>query len=428
MKSNHNVSWKNFALTLFYNRRMLTALIMGFVSGLPLLLTMGVLQAWMKEDGIDLTVIGFMSLVQIPYTWKFLWAPFIDRYTLPFLGRRRGWILIIQIALMMSIVLLGFANPSEHFIYMVYAAVLVAFLSASQDIVLDAYRREDLPDEELGLGTSIFINGYRLGMILSGGIGMILADYMPFSKVYMIMGLCMVPGILTTLMAPEPKIDTPQPKSMTETVIDPLVDYFKRSNAIWILAFILFYKLGDTMAMAMTTPFYLDIGFTKGEIGWVAKLYGTCAVIGGAFIGGVVLYHMGINRSLWIFGFFQATSILGFYYLARIGNSLTALCLVIAFENLSSGMGTSAFATFMASLTNKKFTGTQYALLSSLMGVPRVIVASFTGYLAKSFGWENFFIFCTAMAIPGILLLLKFAPWHENEKETSVGYNPNAGQ
>ena len=392
--------------------RMLVALLMGFSCGLPLLLTISVLQAWMKEEGVDLTVIGMMALVGLPYTLKFLWAPFLDRFTLPFLGRRRGWLLVAQFALIFSIAGLGFTDPGKNPWIVAFAAFLVTFFSASQDIVVDAYRREDLPDQELGLGSSLYVNGYRVGMLLASGGGLIMADYIPFSIVYLIMAACILPGVLTTLLAPEPTITHGIPRTIREAVVDPLVEYFKRDGAVWILAFILLYKIGDTMASSMTIPFYLDIGFSKTEIGAIVKLFGFWAVIAGTLIGGVLMLRLGINRSLWIFGFLQAISTACFAILARIGHSVSVLSGVIAFENLSSGMGTAAYMAFMASITNKRFTATQYALLTSLMGVPRVFASAPTGFLAKNMGWVSFFIACTLIAIPGMLLLLKFAPWN----------------
>ncbi len=400
---------------IIFSGRMLVALIMGFSCGLPLLLTMGVLQAWMKEEGIDLTLIGLIALVQIPYTWKFLWAPFLDRYTLPFLGRRRGWLLIAQVALIFSIAGLGFTDPKENIWTMVAAAILVAFFSATQDTVVDAYRREDLSDEELGLGSSLYIYGYRMGTLLASGGGLIMADYMSWSKVYLMMSACLLPGILTTLFAPEPKVTAETPKTIKEAVLNPLVEYFSRSGALWILAFILLYKIGDTMASAITIPFYIDIGFSKTEIGTVVKIFGTWAIIGGALLGGVIMVRLGINRSLWIFGFLQAISTACFAILAHMGHSITVLSMVIAFENISSGMGTAAFVAFMASITNKKFTATQYALLTSVMAFPRVLASAPTGFLAKHMGWEIFFITCALIAIPGLLLLVKIAPWHSKE-------------
>jgi PAT family beta-lactamase induction signal transducer AmpG len=391
-------------LKIIFSRRMLVAFLMGFSCGLPLLLTIGVLQAWMKDTGVDLRWIGMITLVQIPYTWKFVWAPLMDRFVPPFLGRRRGWMIMAQLALMLAIGALGYSDPVQRPAMMVAAAMLVAFFSATQDIVVDAYRREDLADEELGLGSSFYIYGYRIGMWLASGGGLILADRLSYTKVYLIMAVCMLPGILTTLLTPEPKVGVRPPLSMRAAVVEPLVEYFSRKGALWILAFILFYKIGDTMASAITTPFFLDIGFSKTEIGAVVKLFA------GALLGGLVLIRVGIYRSLWLFGFLQALSTAGFALLAAAGRSLPLLSGVIAFENLSSGMGTAAFVAFMASITNKKFTATQYALLTSIMGIPRVLASAPTGFLAAHSGWPAFFVFCALIAIPGLLLLLKFAP------------------
>lgn len=402
-------------LKVICSGRMLVTLLMGFACGLPLLLTISVLQAWMKEEGVDLTIIGMMALVGLPYTLKFLWAPFLDRFTLPFLGRRRGWLLVAQVALIFSIAGLGSTDPGNNPWIVAFAAFLVTFFSASQDIVVDAYRREDLTDEELGLGSSLYVNGYRVGMLLASGGGLIMADHIPFSMVYMIMAACILPGVLTTLLAPEPEITFGKPKTIKEAIVDPLAEYFKRHGALWILAFILLYKIGDTMASAMTTPFYLDIGFSRTEIGTIVKLFGFWATIAGTLIGGVLMLRLGINRSLWVFGFLQAISTACFALLARIGHSVPVLSGVIAFENLSSGMGTAAYMAFMASITNKRFTATQYALLTSLMGVPRVLASAPTGFLAKNLGWASFFIACTLIAIPGMLLLLKFSPWNSKD-------------
>lgn len=398
-----------------FNGRMLVSFMMGFSCGLPLLLTISVLQAWMQQEGVDLTVIGLMALVGLPYTLKFLWAPLLDRYIPPFLGRRRGWLLMIQILLTGAIALLGFSQPAVNPWMVAFLAFLVTFFSASQDIVVDAYRREDLSDEELGLGSSLYINGYRVGMLLASGGGLILADMIPFSVVYLIMAGCMLVGVVTTLASREPEMSQGAPTTLKEAVIDPFVEYFTRSGWLWgvgVLGFILLYKIGDTMAAAMTTPFYLEIGFSKTQIGAVVKLFGFWATIAGGLAGGIILIKIGIHRGLWVFGFLQAVSTAGFAVLANIGPSLAGLAAVIAFENLASGMGTAAYAAYMASLTNKRFTATQYALFSSLMGIPRVLAAAPTGFMAKYMGWSEFFIFCTLIAIPGMIMLIKFAPWN----------------
>ncbi len=398
-------------LATIFSGRMLVALLMGFSSGLPLLLTGSVLQAWMTDEGVDLGTIGLFALVGLPYTLKFVWAPLTDRFSVPLLGRRRGWLLGVQLLLMAAIAALGWTQPAENPLVVALVAWLVTFFSASQDIVIDAYRREALADTELGLGASLYVNGYRIGMLLASGGGLILADLMPFSAVYQLMAMGMLVGIVTTLLAPEPEIQAGLPRSLRGAVVEPFVDYFRRRHALLILLFILLYKLGDTMASHMSTPFYLDIGFSKTEIGAVVKLFGFWATVTGGMLGGIVILRTGIYRALWGFGILQALSTAGFALLALSGYSLPLLAGVIAFENLTAGMGTAAFVAFMAALTNRRFTATQYALLSSLMGIPRVIVAAPTGYFADWLGWAAFFLSCTLIAVPGLLLLTRFRDW-----------------
>jgi PAT family beta-lactamase induction signal transducer AmpG len=398
-----------------FSRRMLVALIMGFASGLPLLLTKGVLQAWMKKEGIELSLIGLTNLLAIPYSAKFIWAPFLDRYTIGFLGRRRGWLLTSQIGLIVAITAMGLSNPAATPLILTAAALLVTFMSASQDIVVDAYRREDLADEELGLGSALYVLGYRLGMLLSSGGGLIIADYLSFKAAYLIIAACMIPAVLTTILTPEPRVPV-SPRSIKEAVIDPFVEYFRRPEALWMLAFILLYKIGDIMASNISTPFYIDMGFSLTEIGAITKLLGFWAVVAGASLGGVIMLRLGINRSLWIFGVLQAVSTAGFAVLSLLGHSIPALAVVIGFENLSGGMGTAAFMAFMASITNKKFTATQYALLTSFMAFGRDVLSAPTGFIAEYTGWFGFFTGCAFIAIPGMLLLLKFAPWSAKDQ------------
>lgn len=402
--------FKNQILKSIFSTKMGMMILMGFSSGLPLLIVGSTLQAWMVDEGVDLTVIGIFALVGMPYTVKFFWAPAMDWYVPSFLGRRRGWMILTQVSLAIFIALMGYSNPADSPLLVAMLALLVSFFSSSQDVVLDAYRREYLKDNELGLGSSLFINGYRIGLLVSGAFALSLADQMPWKWVYLILSAFMMVGILTTFFAPEPEVNEAPPKNLKEAVIDPFRDFFSRKEPYWILAFILFYKIGDTMASHMTTPLILDLGFSKSDLGQIAKVFGLAATIGGGFVGGVVMLKLGIIRSLWIFGALQMISTIGFSALAISGKSYPVLASVIAFENLSSGMGTSAYAAFMASLTNRKFTATQYALLSSLMGVPRVIAAAPTGFLAKHLGWEWFFVFCTLIALPGFLLLARIAP------------------
>ena len=392
-------------------RRMLVAVLLGFSSGLPLLLTGGLLQAWLKESGIPLERIGLMALVGLPYTLKFLWAPVFDRFTLPFLGRRRGWLLVTQLLIVGAVVVLSASNPAAAPGLVALIAVFLTFFSASQDVVIDAHRREDLHEDELGLGSTLYVYGYRTGMLLVSAGGLVLADWVSFPAAYLVLGICLSVGIATTFVADEPKLPPQTPRSFQEAVVAPLAEYFSRRDAVWILLFVLLYKLGDSMANWMTTPFYLDTGFTKTEIGAVANLFGYWAVLGGLLLGGIALLRLGLYRALWVFGVLQALSTACFALLGLFGASIPLLAGVITFENLSGGMGTAAYMAFMASLTNKKFTATQYALLTSLMGVPRVLFSAPTGYLARMFGWEAFFVGCAIIAIPGLLLLIRFRPW-----------------
>ncbi|WP_317705053.1 AmpG family muropeptide MFS transporter [Methylomarinovum caldicuralii] len=396
---------------VLWSRRMAVAFFMGFYSGLPLLLTGSLLQAWMRESGVDLATIGLFALVGLPYTGKFLWAPLFDRYALPLLGRRRGWLLLVQLALAGAIAGLGWVDPAHAPWGVALAALLVAFLSASQDILIDAYRRESLAELEQGLGASLYVNGYRLGMLLTSGGGLILADFIGFRQVYALCGLLMASGAVITLWAREPQSAHGVPRTLAEAVVQPFLTFFRREDALWILAFILLYKIGDTMASHMTMPFYLDLGFSKTEIGAVVKLFGFWATIAGGLIGGVLILRLGLYASLWGFGVLQALSTAGFVLLAWWGRDLLGLMGVVTFENLSAGLGTAAFVAFMASQTDRRFTATQYALLSSLMGIPRVIVAAPTGLLAEWLGWPGFFLCCALIALPGLLILLRFRHW-----------------
>jgi PAT family beta-lactamase induction signal transducer AmpG len=314
-------------------------------------------------------------------------------------------------ALILAVIFMALTHPGNHPRMVVFAALLVAFFSASQDIVVDAYRREDLTDDQLGLGSSLYVNGYRLAMLLAAGGGLILADHLSFQTVSLILAACLAAGVVTTFAVREPPCPAGTPSSLKAAVLDPLADYFRRDQAVWILAFILLYKIGDTMAAAMTMPFYLELGFSKTQVGAVVKIFGFWSTVAGGLLGGIVMLRLGIAPSLWLFGILQALSTAGFAVLAAIGPEPGALAAAIGFENFTSGLGTTAFVAFMASITNKKFTATQYALLSSLMGIPRVLAAAPTGYLAKQLGWGPFFVACTLIALPGLALLAGFTPW-----------------
>ncbi len=399
------MTWRETLLAML-SGRMLIALLMGFASGLPLLLTGSVLQAWLKDGGIKLTDIGLFALVGLPYTLKFLWAPLFDRYALPRFGRRRGWLIVSQLALAAALAALSLARPMpDHLLWIAVASLIVAFFSASQDIVVDAYRRESLSDDELGLGSALYVNGYRVGMLLAGGGGLIIADHTSFAFMYQLMAACMAACVIVTVFAPEPPLIRGAPTSLAEAFIAPLRDYITRDGAWLALAFILLYKIGDTMASSMTTPFYLEMGYSKTEIGAVVKLFGFWATIAGGTLGGLLILRIGMARALWVFGAGQMLSTLGFVALAYAGHNTAALAVVIAIENFTGGLGTTAFIGFMAALTDRRFTATQYALLSSLMGVPRVFLAAPTGWLALTVGWPGFFVLCTLLAVPGLLLI-----------------------
>lgn len=564
-----------------FNTRMLICVFCGFSSGMPLYVLYQLLPAWMRSQGADLSTISLFSLIAFPYTWKFIWAPLMDRYTPPMMGRRRGWALLCQLALMFTLASLSVLSPAGDLTLIAVVAGLTALFSASQDIVLDAYRRELLPDEELGMGNSWFVNAYRISSLVPGSLALILADRIPWSQVHLIVAAWMLVGILTTLLMPEPAVSDPGPHSFREAVLDPFREFFGRAgvrSALLILAFMLFYKIGDSMATALATPFYLDMGFSMTEIGTIAKAATLWASVSGAMIGGVVMIKLGINRSLWIFGVIQLLSILGFAGLSTdsriqpivqarpladlsalpaeahphiqlasstevaalltrrvdvntasaetlaalepiaaqdeseaiaaaiidarpltdlrqlpvtarsasalltvqtnlnttsraalsahallteahaeaiiearsdglltdlsalslpadftplatlridpntatpaelallpgLAPSATLLFLVVSFEYLGVGLGTAAFVAFIARSTNKRYTATQFALLTSLTGIPRTFANATTGFLIESLGYTPFFLLCTAIAIPGMILLIWVAPF-----------------
>jgi PAT family beta-lactamase induction signal transducer AmpG len=405
-------------LSQVFSTRMLIALAMGFSSGLPLLLTAGTLQAWMKESSVDLRTLGFYTaLVGLPYAFKFVWAPIFDRYALP-LGRRRGWLLLTQLMLTCAIFSLSLFDPKSQTALVAAAALAISFFSASQDAVVDAYRRESLQEEELGLGSAVYVAGYRTGMLVASGGALILADQHGFAAMYQLMALCMLVGITTTLLAVEPRAPASSPRNFGEAVTAPLVEYFTRDGAVITLAFIFLYKVGDILAGHITTPFYLELGFTKTEIGAIVKLWGFWATIAGSMLGGVLILRWGIPRSLFWFGVLQMLSTAGFVGLAQIGKSHAALATVVTFENFTAGLGTSAFLGFMAALTNRRFTATQYALLSSLMALPRTTVTAAAGAIQEQLGWTYFFVICTLVAIPGLVMARKASSWITAKKDS----------
>ncbi len=403
----------NYFLQIMLNKRMLICIFTGFSSGLPLYILISLLPAWLKSEGVSLKEIGLFALIGLPFTWKFLWAPLFDRFTLP-LGRRRGWLLLTQIVLLISLPVFGFFHPQLDIRTIAFFCVLVAFLSASQDVVLDAYRRELLPDVELGLGNAVHVNAYKIASLVPGSLSLILADHMEWSSVFMITALFMLPGIVMTLLITEPALKNVSPKTLRAAVVEPFQEFITRNglkSALTVLLFIFLYKLGDSMATALATPFYLEMGFSKTEIGLVAKNAGLWPSVIGGMLGGIWMMRLGINRALWIFGAVQMIAILGFAWLATVGHSLPWLALVIGLEALGVGLGTAAFVAYIAHTTNPLYTATQFALFTSLAAVPRTFANAATGYLVEYFGWVHFFVLCFVLAIPGMLLLLKVAPW-----------------
>lgn len=395
---------------------MLICVFTGFTSGLPLYILIQLVPAWLRTEGVGLAEIGFFTLIGLPYTWKFLWSPVMDRYTLPFLGRRRGWMLATQIALMMSIGAIGFLKPEFSIWAVAYLAVTIAFFSASQDIVLDAYRRELLADNELGLGNAIHVQAYRLSGLVPGSLALILADHMPWSAVFIVVAAFMLIGILLVLSIDEPVRDPQAPRTIKEAVIEPFREFLSRqgtASALFVLGFLFFYKLGDNMATALQTPFFIDVGFTLTQIGVVAKFASLTAVIVGGLVGGLVMIVLSINRALWLFGVVQIISILGFAALAVVGPNLWMLGFAVAFEYLGVGLGTAALIAFIARSTNRAFAATQFALFTALAATPRTLAGATTGVIVEQVGWTNFFLLCVVLAVPGMLLLFKVAPWNE---------------
>ena len=411
-------------ISALFTRRMLICVFTGFSSGLPLYLLLNLLPAWLRTEGINLKVIGAFALIQFPYTWKFLWSPILDRYVLPMFGRRRGWMLLTQLALMATIAWLGTLSPRDELSWVIYAATAIAFLSATQDIAIDAYRRELLSNAELGLGNAVHVNAYRIAGLIPGSLSLILADRLPWEAVFAVTALFMIPGMAMTLMVAEPVITGTRPKTLRDAVVEPFREFIGRAgvrSALLVLGFVFLYKLGDSMCTALATPFYLDMGFSKSDIGLIAKNAGLWPSVIGGLLGGLWMLKLGINRGLWLFGVVQVVSILGFAWLSRIGpftqisaSERASLALVIGFEALGVGLGAAAFVAYIARATHPAYTATQFALFTSLAAVPRTFLNATTGWLVEQLGWFSFFMLCVVLALPGMLLLFKVAPWNES--------------
>jgi len=389
--------------------------ILGFTSGVPLILTSSTLQAWMGDVGVDLKTIGLFALAGLPYTLKFLWSPLMDRYRPPFLGRRRGWILITFLALMTLLALMAGCDPHAHLRTVALLALAVAFVSASADINVDAYRTELLPGKLLGPGTSLHITGYRLGMVFAGALALILADRISWRGVYLVMALGLLPGAIATFLAPEPEGARP-PRSLKEAVLEPFAEFLRRKRSLEVLAFILLYKVGDNLCVSLNVPFLRSLEFSKTEIGLANKVVGMACLIGGGLLGGLLMSRWSLRRSLWVFGLLQMFSMAGHVTLAVVGRNHALLLLTVAVENSIFAMGTVAYLAMIQRCCEIRSTATQFALLTSLSAIARVLFSAPAGYLVRAAGWPVFFLVCMALAVPGLLLLRRFDTWELAEE------------
>jgi PAT family beta-lactamase induction signal transducer AmpG len=401
---------------------LLTAL--GFSSGLPLWLVGVTLSAWMKNEGVDLKTIGLFALATMPYTLKVLWAPLLDRYALPFLGRRRGWMLTFQVAIMAGIAAMGTVDPKASPFTMALLALVVSFFAASHDVVADAWRTDILTADERALGTATFVTGYRIGMLVAGAGALTLSDLVGWRQAYWVMAALMVVGMVATLLAPEPQGTRP-PRNLMDAVVQPFKDYFRRSGAVAVLAFLVLFKLGDAIASGMTTPFYIELGFTNTEIGVLSKGLGMVATIAGGVASGLLMPKLGMRRSLYIFGAMQALTNLAFLALSLVGKNHVLLGVAIATDQFCGGLAVTVFTAYMMSLCNKSFSATQYALLSSLGTVSNRLISAVSGFLATWLGWPAFFGFTVLAAVPA-LVLLAFLPKESAEPATEPAPLPEA--
>jgi len=408
--------------------RLLICVLQGFSSGLPLYVLVQLVPGWLRREGVDLSTIALFSLATLPYTWKFVWSPLVDRFKLPLFGRRRGWAIASQTLLFFTTAQFGAVEPTSTSAIVVLMFATALF-GATQDIVLDAYRREMLADDELGTGNSFFINAYRLSSLVPGSLAFVLADRMPWSGVFLVVATFMLVGIVTMLFVPETADDGTAPRSLGAAVVEPFREFFTRGGvktALLVLAFLFLYKLGDNMAVALQTPFFIDVGFSLTQIGTIAKFTILGASIVATAIGGLIMLRLPINKSLWVFGVVQLTSSLGFALLAKVGPNPYLLAATASYEYLGVGLGTVALTAFIAQQTSRSFTATQLALLTSLTAVPRTVASSITGIVIEGLsgceraacahdalmrGWAEFFFLCTAVGIPGMLILIKVAPW-----------------
>jgi len=405
----------------YLNKRTVSILFLGFSSGLPLYTLIYLMQAWLAKAGLDVKALGLFGLVTFPYTFKFLWAPLMDRYAIGSLGRRRGWMALTQLGLFVVIGALGMMDPKSELALIALFVGVIAFLSASQDVVIDAYRREILAEEEQGLGAAIIVNAYKAASLIPSALGLVLADSQPWQVVFWVVAAFMLPGFICTLLVKEPAVYGAPPKNLEEAVVLPFREFVQRdgwNSALMIIGFVLLYKIGDTMTTALSTKFFLDIGFTTKQIGLAANATGWWASLAGGAVGGIWMIKLGINRALWVFGVLQAVAILGFAWLANVGPDPLLLSAVFGFEAFASlGLGSAALVAFMSRATDPRYTATQYALFSSLAAVPRTFINSSVGYIVAETGWFWFFIVCFILAFPAMMMLPKIAPWNSRHEK-----------
>jgi PAT family beta-lactamase induction signal transducer AmpG len=402
------------ALAAYLTPRMLIILAMGFASGLPLLLTLSTLSYWLSKVGVDKTTIGLFALVGTPYTFKFLWSPIIDQVPLPvltaLLGRRRSWMLLTQVLLAVAIFAMGHTDPAQAPLHTAAMAIIIAFLSASQDVVVDAYRIEILPQQEQGQGAAATQTGYRFALLLAGAGALAMSDYFSWPLVFTVLAAAMAASIVVTLLAPEPDSPGPRPgrdyaQWIKEAVIDPFADFMSRRGWVIILLFVLFYKFGDALGGTMANPFYVEMGFTGSEVAAVSKLWGVWMTVLGALIGGLAVARWGVFRALLIGGVLQAVTNLAFAYVFIRGHDLSALAVAITADNLAGGAAGAALVAYLSGLCNIAFTATQYALLTSFMAQGRTWLSSGSGWLADNTDWVTFWVATMFLALPGLLLL-----------------------
>lgn len=422
-----NTTGESSAIRAFAQPKMAALLFLGFASGLPFYLTSTTLQAWMTKEGVDLTTIGLFSLVGLPYSLKFLWAPLLDRYVPPFLGRRRGWLLVTQVALLAAIAAMSLHDPRLGLQALAVNAILIAFFSATQDVAGDAYRTDVLHHREMGAGASTWVLGYRIALLLTGALAFVLADRLPWPTVYLLLSLLMLVGVIASFTAPEPVLDDAPPTTLADAVILPFNEFFTRSGlarGLLILVFIVLYKYSDSLVNIMGTPFLLQAGYTQTEIGVIRGGAGLISTIAGVIAGGALLAKIGINRSLWIVAVLQAVSNLGYYILSVMDQNRSWLLGVIVVENFIVGLATAALLAFLMMMCNKRFSATQFALLSSLVAVSRDLLTAPSGGVADFTGWPSFFLITIAAGLPALVMLPFIAPW---TRDTPIGSASHTG-